>query len=106
MSERTTPARDEIIEVLDCDLGVRPAAAPGVDALLPHVCGVSTSDGALLVDFDAQAAGTLEAFVAAERLCCAGIGWEIERGPVLRLRITANEGQLNAIKSLWNSKPV
>jgi hypothetical protein len=106
MSERSLSTRDDIIEVLDCDLGARPAVAPGADALLPHVRGVSTSDGALLVDFDEQSAGTLEAFVAAERLCCAGIGWEIERGPLLRLRITANEVQLEAIKSLWNSKPI
>jgi len=106
MSERSLSARDDIIEVLDCDLGARPAAAPGIDALLPYVRGVSTSDGALLVDFDAQAAGTVEAFIEAERLCCAGIGWEIERGPLLRLRITANEVQLEAIKSLWNSKHI
>jgi len=104
MSERSSPARDDIIEVLDCDLGARPASAPGVDALLPHVRGVSTTHEGLLVDFDSEAAPTLEAFVEAERLCCAGIGWEIERGPLLRLRITANEVQLEAIKSLWNSK--
>ena len=105
MSERSSPGRDDIIEVLHCDLNARPEAAPGIDALLPHVRRVSTSDGALLVDVDEQAARTLEAFVVAERLCCAGIGWEIERGPMLRLRITANEGQLEAIKSLWISKP-
>jgi len=106
MSERTLSGRDDIIEVLDGDLNTRPEAAPGIDALLPHVRGVSTMPEALMVDFDERAAGTLEAFVAAERLCCAGIGWEIERGSVLRLRITANEVQLEAIKSLWNSKSI
>jgi len=106
MSERSTPAREDIIEVLDCDLGARPTAAPGVDALLPHVHGTSRADGMLLVEFDARAAQTLEAFVEAERLCCAGIGWEIERGPSLRLRITANEAQLQAIESLWNNKQI
>ena len=76
----TTERRDEIIEVLDCDLGVRPKAAPGIDALLPHVRGAARDAGAVLVEFDEQvAARTLEAFVEAERLCCAGIGWEIER---------------------------
>jgi hypothetical protein len=93
---------DEIIVVLDCDLDARPKAAPGIDQLLPHVRSATRNTGALCVDFDPQAAETLEAFVEAERLCCAGIGWEIERGPVLRLSISAEEGQLNAIETLWN----
>jgi len=103
MSERRRLARDELIEVLDCDLGLRPAAAPGVDSLLPHVRGVARTAGTLLVEFDEQAGETLAVFVEAERLCCAGIGWEIMRGPMLRLRITASDGQLGAIESLWNS---
>jgi hypothetical protein len=97
----STERRDEIIEILDCDLGVRPKAAPGIDALLPHVRAASRTPAALLVEFDDQAASTLEAFVEAERLCCAGIGWEIDRTSGLRLRISATDGQLTAIESLW-----
>jgi hypothetical protein len=94
----------ELIEVLDCDLGARPQAAPGMDALLPHARGASRMPGALLVEFDERAADTLGAFVEAERLCCDGIGWEIEREPSLRLRISASEAQLSAIESLWKSR--
>jgi hypothetical protein len=93
---------DEIIEVLDCDFGVRPKGAPGVDRLLPHVRGLSRAAGALLVEFDERASEALAAFVEAERLCCAGIGWEIERLPALRLRISAGDEQLRAIESLWS----
>jgi hypothetical protein len=96
--------RDEIIEVLDCDLGARPKAAPGIGALLPHVRASNRTDGAIVVDFDAEAAETLAAFVEAERLCCAGIGWNIEGDAGLRLRITAGEAQLSAIQSLWKSR--
>jgi len=103
MSERRRPAQDEIIEVLDCDLGARPTTAPGVDSLVPHVRSLERTTGTLLVEFEEQAAETLKAFVEAERLCCAGIGWEIMREPMLRLRITASEGQLEAIESLWDS---
>jgi hypothetical protein len=103
MSERIPPVREDIIEVLDCDLGARPESAPGIDSLFSHVLGVARRAGALLVEFDEQAEPTLSAFVEAERLCCAGIGWEIERETSLRLRITANEVQLKAIESLWNS---
>ena len=106
MSERSAPTQRDVIEVLDCDLEARSTEAPGIDALLPDVRGVSKTDRALLVDFDEQAAQALEAFVEAERLCCAGLGWEIERGPALTLRITANEVQLEAIKLLWNNKPI
>jgi hypothetical protein len=106
MSERSAPAREDIIEILNCDLGARPKTAPGTDSLLPHVRGVARTAGALLVEFDEQVAQTLEAFVEAERLCCAGIGWEIEQEPSLRLRITANELQLRAIESLWNCKKI
>jgi hypothetical protein len=97
----TTQRRDEIIEILDCDLDSRPKAAPGIEALLPHVRSAARTTGAIVVEFDDNATSTLEAFVEAERLCCAGIGWEIERGDVMRLRISANEAQLTAIESLW-----
>jgi hypothetical protein len=99
----TTQRRDEIIEILDCDLDVRPKAAPGIDALAPHVRGVTRTAQAILVEFDSQAAETLAAFVEAERLCCAGIGWDIERDAGLRLRINASEVQLAAIESLWKA---
>jgi hypothetical protein len=93
--------RTEIIEILDCDLGARPQAAPGIDALLPHVLRASRAPGALLVEFDERAAQMLEAFVEAERLCCAGIGWEIDRTSGLCLRISATDAQLTTIESLW-----
>ena len=95
--------RNEIIEILDCDLGSRPQAAPALDALLPHVLRASRAPGALLVEFDLQADPMLESFVEAERLCCAGIGWEIERDTALRLRITAADTQIDAIETLWKA---
>ncbi|MGH9203968.1 MAG: hypothetical protein ACRD2A_22300 [Vicinamibacterales bacterium] len=103
MSDMITERRDEIIEVLDCDLGARPKTAPGIDALLPHVRAATRTSGAVLVEFDDKAAPTLQAFVEAERLCCAGISWEIERTAGLRLRISATDAQLSAIESLWKA---
>jgi len=93
--------QSDIIEVLDCDLGARPQAAPGIDALLPYVRGATRMPGAVLVEFDERAAHTLEAFVEAERLCCAGICWEIDRISGLHLRISATDAQLTTIESLW-----
>jgi hypothetical protein len=99
----STQRRNEIIEVLDCDLGARPKTAPGINALLPLARSSTRTATALIVDFDPQADEMLEGFVEAERLCCAGIGWDIERGAGLRLRITAGKSQLDAIQSLWNA---
>ena len=93
--------QSDIIEVLDCDLSARPQAAPGIDALLPYVRRATRMPSAVLVEFDERAAHTLEAFVEAERLCCEGIGWEIDRTSGLRLRISATDAQLTAIESLW-----
>jgi len=95
--------RNEIIEILDCDLAARPQAAPGIDALLPHVLRASRTPGALLVEFDLQVEPMLAAFVEAERLCCAGIGWEIELDTAVRLRITAADTQIDAIERLWQA---
>jgi hypothetical protein len=91
----------EIIQILDCDLGARPRAAPGIDTLLPYVRRATRMSDAILVEFEENAAQILEAFAEAERLCCAGIGWEIDRTASLRLRISATDAQLTAIESLW-----
>lgn len=96
-----TADRRDLIEILDCDIGIRPKAAPGIDFLLPYARGATRRRGAVLVEFDEDAGDSLAAFVEAERLCCAGISWEIERNSGLRLRISANEAQLSAIESLW-----
>jgi hypothetical protein len=93
--------RREILEVLNCEIGVRPSEAPGIPQLLPHVLSVSRQNGELLVDFAATASRALETFVAAERLCCAGIDWRIEREPGPRLRIIASEAQLAELETLW-----
>ena len=93
----------DFLEVLDCEIGVRPKVAPGIGELLLLARRVTRPVGALLVDFDPAADETLASFVEAERLCCAGIGWEIEREPTLRLRVKANEEQLAVLEKLWLS---
>jgi hypothetical protein len=98
--------RGEIIEVLDCDFDARPKAAPGIDALLPHVRDAARERGAVIIEFDPGMDETLEAFVEAERLCCTGIGWEIERTGGLRLRISATDAQIAAIESLWTNQEI
>jgi hypothetical protein len=96
--------RSDIVELLDCEIGARPKGAPGIEQLLPLVRGGRRTATNLQIELDPEAAEALEAFVEAERLCCAGIGWEIERDPALVLSITASESQLDAMEPILVSK--
>lgn len=95
-----TRERGEVLEVLSCEIGLRPAGAPGLHELRPAVRGWQREPGALIVGLDAGAAETAEAIVAAERLCCAALGWELERTPETRLRISATDEQLDLLQEL------
>ena len=59
--------------------------------------------GALVVDYAPEAGDALAAIVAAERACCAELGWHLERvpsgpaGAVVRLRVEATPERLDAL---------
>jgi len=89
----------ELIEVLGCEIDARPAA-PGAEALAPFVQSAWHSAMALTIDLDEAGRETAEAFVAAEKVCCSTIGWQLENAPRFRLRITAEPQQLSALRSL------
>lgn len=92
-------ASDEILELLACDVEARPEA-PGVDALAPFVRSAARRTGELSLEIDEAGREVARAFVAAECVCCATIGWELAEGPPLRLRITATEPQVEALTAL------
>jgi hypothetical protein len=94
-----------LLEVLACEIGARPKGAPSFDDVAGAVRAVRRETGALIVEFDPAAAERVEALVEAERLCCAEIGWHLERvapaegGPAgtVRLRIEASAARLDAL---------
>ena len=92
-------ASDELLDVLDCDVEARPEA-PGVDTLAPFLRSAQRGPGELVLEIDQAGSALAEAFVAAECVCCATIGWELVEGPPLRLRITATELQVEALAAL------
>jgi hypothetical protein len=92
-------ARDELIELLACDIESRPEA-PGPDALAPFVRGASLDVRSLFIELDPAGRAVAEAFVAAEQVCCASIGWALEGENGLRLRITAAQPQLKVLAGL------
>jgi hypothetical protein len=93
----------DVIELLACDIEARPASAPGIDALMPHIERVRREAKQLIIEFAAGAAGTVEAFVAAERTCCGGIMWEWELDPAVQLRIGATPAQLDAMQAMFGA---
>lgn len=95
---RKIPSED-LLDIVGCEIDARPQA-PGLDALAPYILGVSRDARAIVVTFVAEAAGLVEAFAAAERVCCAGIGWEVELGSPVILRITAGADALDALEQL------
>ena len=87
----------QILATLACDLGLRPAGAPGFADLAGAVRAVRREGPELLVEYDPSAAESVAALAAAERRCCRTIGWEAV-GATLRVR--AQPDQLDAIEQL------
>jgi len=86
---------DEALAILACDIELRPAGAPSLEDLLGYVRNVRREESQLVVEYDSAARASLDAAVAAERLCCTEIGWDLEYEPGLRLHITASAPQLD-----------
>jgi thioredoxin-like negative regulator of GroEL len=97
------PYDAETLATLACDLGARPQNAPHFGEVAGAVRAVRREAGALVVDYAPDAGTALAAIVAAERACCAGLGWHLERvedaatGAVVRLRVEASPAQLDAL---------
>lgn len=96
---------EDLLDVVGCELDKRPDA-PGVDVLEPYLLGVSRGEDALTVRFEADALETLEAFVEAERHCCAGLGWTVEGGPEAVLRIEAGPAALDAMMTVFEPQEI
>ncbi len=97
------PSDIELLDVLVCEIGVRPKAAPTFETLEPHIEQVQRFEDRLVVSFAAAAADDVAALVEAERLCCPGIGWELVREPSVLLTITATPAQLDVLASFVNA---
>lgn len=93
----------QALDTLACELDQRPAGAPSFDDLAPALRGVERLDRALALSFDPAASDDVEALAAAERLCCAGIGFAVEQQPALRLIITAAPEQLAIFEQLFTA---
>jgi len=90
---------DDVLDVLACDWQQRPKGAPSFFDLQGAVQDVRREPEALVIRFDPAHAAEVEALVAAERQCCTSIGWQLESGAALELRISGTEAQLDIFQS-------
>jgi hypothetical protein len=104
MTTRHIPDEDVLL-VIGCELDKRPPA-PGIDELAPLVARVVRSASELAIDFPIHARETVEAFAAAERQCCANIGWKVDAGSVVTLRIAADDLTLDAISQMFRTQRI
>ncbi len=97
--------REELLDVVQCEIDRRPEA-PVIADLEPHVVGFTRQPEVLTISFAPEAREVLEAFVEAERQCCAGIGWMVSDGPDVALRIEAGADALDALTMLFESNHI
>lgn len=88
------------LDTLSCDWQARPRQAPSFEEIAGAVQEVRREPDTLRVTYAAEAGETLREVVAAERLCCQEIGWELaDDAPVLTIR--ASEPQLAIFEELF-----
>ena len=85
--------------VMACEIALRPASAPHFADLAPALCDVRRDGEQLVVTYHDTARARLAEVVAAERLCCASIGWSIDDAGGT-LRVSATSEQLDLIEQL------
>ena len=94
------PDAADLLDVLACELGVRPKNAPTFEDVASYIVDVLRDDAAITIRFQAAALEQVIGLVDAERLCCADLVWEIVREPNLALRIGASPGQLDVLQQM------
>ena len=99
----TDPLPTEILDTLVCEPMSRPKGAPTIDEILPAVRAARRDANAMTVTFDRSAAELISAVVAAERLCCPTLAWDLETAGEPVLRIAASPGQLDVLEAIFSA---
>lgn len=96
---------DNEIEILACDIAIRPRDAAGYADLLPYVREMKLDGGRLTVAIEASGKQAVESFVNAERQCCTGLTWQIEDARALiHLIVGGKANQLQVVKSWFDEE--
>ncbi len=93
----------EGLDVLACDFAKRPKDAPSFFDLQGTIRAIVREGGTLRVEFDPAVASTVEQLAAAERLCCATIGFDVTHATAPTLHIRATPAQLGIFEQFLTS---
>jgi hypothetical protein len=93
--------QDELLDVLACEIGLRPTDAPTLFSVSPHTRSIRKDGLDLLVEFEESAARDVERFAAAERLFCPGLDWVVATAPIVTLRIRGSATQVDLLEQTW-----
>lgn len=94
---------EKTLNVLACNISVRPLDAAGIAELIPYVRSVQNLGNRLAIDFETAGLSAVDSFVSAERLCCTGITWElVPGGNGVQLTITGTMEQVSMIKTWFD----
>lgn len=85
------------LQIVGCDIGVRPAGAPVLDDIRPHLVSVRREPERLTVEFDARAAELVQRFVAAEQRCCSELRFSVIAGERTIMQVEAPASLIDAV---------
>ncbi len=90
----------DALDVLACEIDVRPAGAPTFEQLAPNIRGVKRDERTIAITFDKKVVEEVAALVAAESVCCPDLSWRMEHAPELVVRIGASPAQLDVFEQM------
>jgi hypothetical protein len=95
---------DDALDILACEIDLRPRGAPGIEEIACAAVGTERSgQRTLVVSFEPDAAPRVEAFAAAERRCCSTLSWAVahsDRGT--ELTIGAAPQQIDVLQQVFS----
>ena len=107
-SPATSPIADrfkeDLLDVLQCDIGARPDA-PTPNDLAPDLQAVSIEGDRLILRFEPSAGDAVRRFAAAECVCCGRMGWAVSETPhAVILTVSGTPAQLQIMAMGWPAR--
>ncbi len=91
------------LEILSCDIAIRPRNAAGIDDVCRHLLSVHSEAGKLIARFHPLGKTDVQSFADAEQLCCTSLSWDVsETDEHVTLTVYGSEKQLAEVRA-WFS---
>jgi hypothetical protein len=92
------------LEILSCDIAVRPRTAAGIDDVCRHLVSVHSEAGKLIAHFRVSGKSDVQSFANAEQLCCTSLSWNVSKpDDDVILTVQGSEKQLAEVLAWFSS---